>query len=262
MYDRVLLDWLLTHNKLVSEVFVSLAKTGFWNHVLPNMLTNLDPRTSWFCMRKKQRYKAKAVHTPPAIHHSYRQIPQSSPGTAFQASVIAGKWLMIADNRWLTTPIIIPKSDHASRPRNLRLNNWTTSTGYKTQHLGSAQQLISVFVEVLEHVLSDAKACKSVSTISTMCHLQLKTCGRSAKIKLSLMSGMDLAQCICRCTHVRWFWRTDHQALWPSIHSAFWIPFPLAMSRPMSWINRSRVCDAGAGGGVSSLFLRGQRVEI
>ena len=37
----------------------------------------------------------------------------------------------------------------------------TTSTGYKTQHLGSAQQLISVFVEVLKHVLSDAKACKT-----------------------------------------------------------------------------------------------------
>lgn len=112
-------------------------------------------------------------------------------------------------------------------------SNSTTSTGYKTQHLGSAQQLISVFVEVLKHVLSDAKACKTVSTISTMCHLQpenLKV--REAKIKLPLMSGMDLAQCICRCTHVRWFWRTDHQALWPSIHSAFWIPFPLAMSRP------------------------------
>ena len=48
-YYRVLLDWLLTPNKLVSEVFVSLAKTGFRNLVLPNMLTNLAcpmPETS------------------------------------------------------------------------------------------------------------------------------------------------------------------------------------------------------------------------
>lgn len=49
MYDRVLLDWLLTPNKLVSDVFVSLAKTGFRNLVLPTMLTNLAcpmPETS------------------------------------------------------------------------------------------------------------------------------------------------------------------------------------------------------------------------
>lgn len=109
MYDRVLLDWLLFPNKLVSEVFVSFAKTGFRNLVLPNMLTKFAcpmPETSTNKLDKLVLYAKKPKDIKPkqptllqpfiiATVKSHRA--RLGRLSRFQSSQTSDWWLLITD---------------------------------------------------------------------------------------------------------------------------------------------------------------------